>query len=392
MARTGISIQVSNAAFGGVPNVDSNSILFVAGAEAVSTGDLAFSLDTPYLLRSVNDLESLDITELNNPAIYRQVSGFYAPKSGINTTGTILWLVGSLTLTDESLIVDMIRETVLNGFQYRPRNILISQVDTFAARPLEMSAIQAAIDELYVEGFACVAILGDCLRGDIATVPPVDLSLEAAPMVALAVISDIVGVEASVGKIGGFMSTLSVGTSIGDASLSFFANEMYLVDMSLEDVYVNTPCASLSLADFNALGDAQYIFARTRPPMNGLWLNDGSTCDEATNALSTLEATRTLASIVDALRTYFTPFLNGKVPVDSDGDIDSTFKNVVLASARSRIVAPYISSGDISDANITLTAKDNDMIGTRTWEVTLAILPAPTLRWVDGYVFYVKSL
>ena len=32
------------------------------------------------------------------------------------------------------------------------------------------------------------------------------------------------------------------------------------------------------------------------------------------------------------------------------------------------------------------------MIGTRTWEVTLEILDAPTLRWIDGKVFYVKSL
>lgn len=392
MARTGISIKVSNAAFGGLPNVDANSMLIVAGATAVATGTIAFTLDTPFLLQSFEDLDLLDITEANNPDVYKQVQDFYAPKSGVNNTGTVLWLVGTATLDDETLIVDSVRETVLNGFEYRPRNILLAQANVFAGRPLEMSAIQTAIDQLYAEGFSTVAILGDCIRGDIASYALPGLSSEASPMVGVLVVSDTTSDIASVGKVGGFMSSLSVGTSIGDASLSKFADTMYIVDMTDATTYVNTPCASLSLAKFNDLGDKQYIFARTRPPYNGLWLNDGATAEEATQAISSLESGRTIGSMVDALREFLTPYLNNKIPVNSDGDIQSTYKQVVLDNARSKVINPYIESGDISDARITITAKDNDMVGTRTWEVTLSVLPAPTLRWVDGYVFYVKSL
>lgn len=49
-------------------------------------------------------------------------------------------------------------------------------------------------------------------------------------------------------------------------------------------------------------------------------------------------------------------------------------------------------AGDISDATIQIVAKNNDMQGTRTLEVTLGIQQAITLRWVEGFVFYVKSV
>ena len=252
--------------------------------------------------------------------------------------------------------------------------------------------MQAAIDELYTEGFSTVAIVGDCIRGNATTFTLPDLADQDSAMVGVCVVTDTLEGRPIVGKVGGFMATLSVGTSIGDASLSKFASSLYFVDMTAADTYVNTSCSKLSLTRINSFGTNQYIFARTRPPFNGLWLNDGATCTEASNAISTLEAARTLASLVDDLREFFTPYLNNKIPVNSDGDIQSTYKQVVLANARSSIIAPYIASGDISDARLTIEATDNDMVTNRSWKVTLAVLPAPTLRWIDGYVFYVSSL
>ena len=146
------------------------------------------------------------------------------------------------------------------------------------------------------------------------------------------------------------------------------------------------------MATLEGLGEKGYLFTRTRPPRNGLWWNDGATLNSPQNALSTLEAARTICAIADDLQSFFVPYINSRVPVSNTGDIQSTYKQVVLDNARATVIQKYIESGDISDARINLVAKDNDMVGTRTWEVSLAILPAPTLRWVDGYVFYVKTL
>jgi len=392
MAKTGIKIVVGNSSFGSNPNVNANSILFVAGAVAVATGDIAFTLDTPFMLRSLSDLDAFDITEANNPKVYRQVKDFYAPKKGLNNNGTVLWLVGMTTITTTTVILSAVRATVLSGFEFRPRNILIAQLNVFAGAPLAVSAIQTAIDTLYEEGFTTVAIVGDCVRGDVASYTLPDLSTNEAPMVGVLVVSDIQSAEACVGKVGGFMASLSVGTSIGDGSLPAFADSMYMVDMTGVSTYVNTPCAKLTLAKAEEFGTKQYIFARTRPPYNGLWLNDGATAEDSTTALSSLEMGRTLASLVDDLRYFLTPYLNTKIPVNKDGDIDAAYKQALLNELRSKVIVPYITSGDISDANVTLAAKDNDMVSTRTWKVSLSVLPSPTLRWIDGYVFYVTSL
>lgn len=397
MARTGINIQVSDTVLGGLPSVNANSLIVVCGAVATSGGGIAFSLNTPYMLQSRDDLKLLGIDATNNPAVYNQVSDFYAPKSGLNNSGTILWLVG---VSDDpadvaDLLAGWVRATVVNGNQYRPRNIIISLHPENG--DLDAKDIQAVIDELYTEGFATVALLSksmveDAINVAYATLP--DLAQAEAPMVGTVIVTNRQLDRACVGAIGGWMASLSVGTSIGDMQTSAFSNSLYYVDGTLNSgviTWINTPCANVTPSVINTLGDKQYIFARTRLPKNGLWLNDGATANSGENALSTLEAARTIASIVDDLRAYFINYINTPVPVNRAGDIDPTYKQTVVDGARSKVIQPYIPS-DISDADIQLVAKNNDMIGTRTWEVTLQILPAVTLRWVDGFVFYVNSL
>lgn len=408
MARTGVSIKVSDTVLGTTPQVNANSMLIVEGAVATTAqpGGVSFALDKPVLIHSVDELAGYNITQANNPAIYKQVSGFYQPTTGVNNTGTVLWLVGTgpVVWTDVTTftnkLLGWVRSTVVNGFQFRPRNILISAEPTVGAGTgaWDLSGLNDAAEQLYAEGFSVVMVLGAPAIGSLvnaATALP-DLSTSKAPFVGVVIVTDEVGTKADppatiVGRVGGFMASLSVGTSIGDASLQSFDSSLYFVDWDAQN-YTGTPCASVSTEVYNALGDKQYIFARTRPPKNGLWLNDGATANDPANALSTLEAGRTIASMVDDLRAFFTPYINNKIPVTTGGDIDPTYKQVVLDNARSSVITPYIESGDISDARLSLKALNDDMVGTRTWEVTLEILPAPTLRWINGYVFYVKSL
>lgn len=390
MANVGIDVKVTNTVLGGVPNVNANSILFVSSAAAVDDGDIAFALDTPYLLRSVDDLETLGITEDNNAAIVKHVNGFYNPVSGTDNTGTVLWLVGIAGGTQTfTKTAEVVLQTIANGFQYRPRNIIFAFGAT-ADKVMTPALAQSAIDNLYDEGFATVAIVpSDVVT---ATTPAtfadgiVDASTLNAPMVGVVAVRDVPTEGAITGRVGGYMAALSVGTSIGDVSLPPFDDVLYA------NATGTVPFTSFASADCKKVGDKQIIFARTRAPKNGLWLNDGATAADPATALSTLEAGRVIASMVDDLRAFFVNYLNNKIPVTSTGDIQPTYKQVVLDNARASVITPYIESGDISDARLSLVALDNDMVGTRTWQVTLSILPAPTLRWIDGFVFYVKNL
>lgn len=422
MAKTGIKVQVTNTVLGAPPQVNANSMLFVP----VNSKEDAQKLQTPKMLRSVNDLETAltGVSEAAKTRITKYVQSFYNPTSNVNNDGTILWLVGWSTVDtnvgylESNVIVNAVRATVDNGFEYRPRQIAI--IDDFdAAKNVPgregqcptyfneegIRLVKTAVTTLQNEGFYSVYVIGTLINASndeelsdpyVHTVIEFseDLKTYDAPFVAQCV-TEIDGVNQAAAIVG-YMSALSVGTSIGDGSFQAFAPKADIVAYTegAEDLNgvqrLNVSTLPPSLVD--TLGEKQYVFLRTRPPRNGLWWNDGATCADAATALSTLEAARTICSMVDDLRTFFVPYINSKVPVTAEGDIQSTYKQVVLDAATSFIVQPYVSSGDISDARIQLAAKDNDMVGTRTWEVTLSILPAPTLRWINGYVFYVKNL
>lgn len=398
MARTGININISNTVLAPPASVNSNSMLIVVGAKATSAGSgtVAFELGMPYKLTSANDLASYGITKANNKDLYEQVNDFYQPKAYVNNSGTILWIVGLADYT--SKIKDKlplwVKYTTVGGNEYRPRQILISNDPTKMTLAPDVTELQAAVMEMYAQAFStCIITDVGVITGDSSGLE--DLSKKASGMVGVVTFTKRQGSRAAVGAVGGWVSTLSVGTSMGDGSLSAFGTDLYFVDGTVSAstvTWLNSPCAAASQSMIDALSDKQYIFPVSRPPENGLWINDGSTAEDSSTALCTIEAARTIASVVDDLRAFFNKYLNTKIPTSKSGDIQSTFKQVMLDAARASVIQPYIDSGDISDATIQIVAKNNDMQGTRTLEVTLGIQQAITLRWVEGFVFYVKSV
>lgn len=396
MAKTGINIQVSNTVMGSPAQVNANTMLVVMGAKAETTGSMPFKLNTAYMLRSAEEAtETLGLTETNNAALLKEINDFYAPKSGVNNSGTVLWIYGCAEQFTQD--IKMVTATVANGFEYRPRTILFSidPAKTAQAQSADPTTLQAYNDKLYANGFATVMVTcSDVLdRDDLASAT--DMSKLIAPMVGVVAVTNKQASRACVGAVGGYLASLAVGTSIGDVSLGPFATQMYLLDGTISSGRVswkNTPCSTLMKTEYDQLGEFAYIFARTRPPQNGVYFNDGATAVDQSTALSSLENVRTIASMVDDLRAFLNPYLNTKVPVDNAGNINSTYKNVVESNAQSVVIQPYIYNGDISNARITIEALNGDFLGTRTWKVTLEILDAATLRWVEGYVFYVKNL
>lgn len=429
MAKTGIKIKTVDTVLGTSISVNKNSAL-IFDALCVTPQGTKFRQDVLHKLTSVQGLEALGVTKENNPIVYEQVSDFYHPSSFIDNTGTVLWIgfVSSDAMLQEAASDsvyphNLILQSTAVSFDERPRQIgfVFSynfDGDTFYEDPSNQVRIVrselATLSDDYdiravgVFNYVCITdIWEDSDEGFLAQFPSALTSGTVAPFVAVSITGKNYlstrkpgynVVEPTIGLTLGFLSSVSVGTSIGDGSLPAMTTPLYLYAFSpsesTDGAYPTacTSCSSLSKVVCDALGEKQYLFARTRPPRNGLWWNDGATVNDPDNALSTLEAARTICSMADDLQSFFVPYINSKVPVNEKGDIRSDYKQVVLDNAQAAVIQKYIESGDISDARINLVAKDNDMIGTRTWEVTLSILPAPTLRWIDGYVFYVKSL
>lgn len=423
MAKTGIQILVTDSVLGAPVDVNKNSaLIFEQGA--VTPQGAKFAANTLYKLTSVAGLAALGVDGDNNPIVYEQVRDFYRPSSTVNNEGTILWIgfIDSLQVGNSAAIASLIAQSVVNDFSERPRQIgFVLSYDYGQnhswSRP-DTEEIHEALLLLHESyDIRAVGIMNFVLADggvDSSYVGESELSKydtlanANSPFCAVSIVgkNDIKGLEDSeayeniiepaIGMTIGLLSSLSVATSIGDGTLPAMTEPLYVYALFAEGgtvaVAASEQCASLSKQTCDALGDKQYLFARTRPPRNGLWWNDGATANTPNNALSTLEMGRTICAIADDLQSFFVPYINTRVPVTSTGDIQSAYKQVVLDNARAAVVQKYIESGDISDARINLVAKNNDMIGTRTWEVTLSILPAPTLRWIDGYVFYVNNL
>lgn len=346
MARTGININISNTVLAPPASVNSNSMLIVVGAKATSavSGTVAFELGMPYKLTSANDLANYGVTEANNKDLYEQVNDFYQPKAYVNNSGTILWIVGLADYASkiEDKLPLWVKYTTVGGNEYRPRQILISNDPTKMTSAPDVTKLQAAVMKMYAQAFStCIITDVGVISGNISELE--DLSTKASGMVGVVTFTKRQGSRAAVGAVGGWVSTLSVGTSMGDGSLSAFGTDLFFVDGAVSAstvTWVNSPCASASQATIDALSDKQYIFPISRPPENGLWINDGSTAEDSSTALCTIEAARTIASVVDDLRAFFNKYLNTKIPTSKSGDIQSTFKQVMLDAARASVIQP----------------------------------------------------
>lgn len=397
MARTGIKIQISDSVLGAPLDVNATTMIF--SSEDTPTQDVISG-------RSLDELKSKGLDA--SSALYAAAQQYFNPSPTVSLDGNLLWVYGDIdVMTGATNICEAVRKTVANSFDERPRQLVFlarGGDDTGfggANKTTAENVIQAAISQLATEGIRVVAIVATPLDGgegeDINStiVNADDITKWNAPFVAVCPMSASVENKEVFGAVyvASTLATISVGTSIGDGGLSAIQTPSILaVEDDFGEMYGSVDVRTLSLAQVDMLGEKGYLFTRTRPPRNGLWWNDGATCNDPDNALSSLEACRTICTLADALQSFFVPYINTRVPVDNNGNIQSTYKQVVLDAARASVIQPYIDSGDISDARIDLVAKDNDFIGTRTWEVTLSILPASTLRWIDGYVFYVKNL
>lgn len=395
MAITGIKIVTTDTVLGQPIDVNTTSMIiasdtgYLAGGSAMSGRSVA------------------DFALLTDPFVQHCIELYFSEPAN---SGRLLW-VGNASTAEE--IKSAIRATTVQSFDRRPRQIaFVTALGADARAAFDPSTTQTILTSLATEGIRCVGViayipLSDLGSGelDINTVIDglEDATALSAPFVGLCLpisgwvqedqnLEDFAYSDGAVNVISS-LANISVGTSIGDGGLAAVTEPFEIpIQDTGSDYHGTIDVRTLSLAQLDKLGEKGYLFTRKRAPRNGLWWNDGATCNDPKNALSTLEAARTICSMADDLQSFFVPYINTRVPVTSTGDIQSTYKQVVLDNARAAVVQKYIDNGDISDARINLVAKDNDMIGTRTWEVTLSILPATTLRWIDGYVFYVKNL
>jgi hypothetical protein len=401
MAITKVNVFLQDTQLGVQQVNDGVAMLFSPGTPIDSTGDQpSLLIDTPLLFTSIDDAVSMgidaDYDEDNGVGLYFNMSEFFS-RAG---TGAKLWVClyneGSYsTVTaylNTNLFKSAVRATKAVLFDNRPRLIGILQTTDKAAPTTgglsadmltAIPALQTNLDALFGESIRAVGILDSGKIQSAATLP--DCATFNSRSVGVEITTTTKGKTASVGLRLGSYAAISLSSSAGEVARGPVAQTAYLMDAA------GTSVKTMAPADFDDLGAKQYLFMRERPQEPGVFFNDDATCNDPTKALSQIPYLRVGNSICDLAEWYFGRQIKAKVPVTTAGDISGTWKTSLLNDFDSKYLIPRINRGDASAISVDIQAVGN-FVETRKIQVTVSILPNPTLEQADIYVFYVSSL
>lgn len=425
MATTGIHISLKDTSIGSIQADESISCLVVdmAGAEANLPDDMV--LNTPYMITSVSAAEGLGITSEwanGNGAktmLYQHLNEFY----GAAAVGTKLWLILVQTTADNNFstanfytaLQPIVFKTISGSYKNRPRAIGFCQSKgTLPAPAYEedgvnnktdqeaLNQIQTFLTNMFELGIRMVGVFDGAYikQGTFSSATEIAKLMDCAamsyPNVAYCVTGSSPNGLSSVGRVLGVRASRNIAASIGNVSLGSVATEEYFTDSDLSSVSSNpktgTPVNGYDVTLANLIAPLGYIFTRNRLGVEGLYYNDGATCNATTMALNKIERVAVGNSVCDDAQMFLTYYINQNIPCDSSGQILQAFKNSAIAEFTSQYINPRVNAGQASAIDFDFKAKDDNYIQSEALEVTIRIVPNPAMREAFVTTFFVTSI
>lgn len=425
MATTGIHISLKDTSIGSIQADESISCLVVdmAGAEANLPNDMV--LNTPYMITSVSAAEGLGITSEwanGNGAktmLYQHINEFY----GAAAVGTKLWLILVQTTADNNFstanfytaLQPIVFKTISGSYKNRPRAIGFCQSKgTLPAPAYEedgvnnktdqeaLNQIQTFLTNMFELGIRMVGVFDGAYikQGTFSSATEIAKLMDCAamsyPNVAYCVTGSSPNGLSSVGRVLGVRASRNIAASIGNVSLGSVATEEYFTDSDLSSVSSNpktgTPVNGYDVTLANLIAPLGYIFTRNRLGVEGLYYNDGATCNATTMALNKIERVAVSNSVCDDAQMFLTYYINQNIPCDSSGQILQAFKNSAIAEFTSQYINPRVNAGQASAIDFDFKAKDDNYIQSEALEITIRIVPNPAMREAFVTTFFVTSI
>lgn len=450
MKRT-ININVINNAVGIPPSSDGVMMLLVKAVAVAPTFtlDRCYLLAKLADLTALGIDADYDAT--NGLAVYQQVSEFYGEAGdgallwlvGVDQGDAFATYVAAAAfdaLVRYTAQADFANRAKMIGFAYDVPSAVQSANDFPADVIASIAAIQTAQKRLFNLGYQWSAILDGYNMSD--TVTPSAIGTRAqddAPSVSLCITGTKGNGVSAVGMALGRFARISVGHGFGavadgpiTAQSAFLTNGVlrlaggvaltvgmtYLVqqdvityngadynpgdefvavtghtvfttatDGYLIQVNQYTDIKSEDPNDIDELGDKQYMFIRTWIEHNGYYWNDGATCDDPVDQLSSQEFNRVANKLSANALAFFIGPMGSNLPLDtSTGNVSQGWLNANQKQFTDQYITPLTQSGDISGAVMLVTGPNFN--ATRALNFTLTISPSPILGEVDGTVLF----
>lgn len=384
-----VDITITNGANGATnPNTD-GVFAVVAWAAAVST---TFVLEQPYLIRSLQDLTDLGVTDnVDNHRLYKFVSEFYneAPVGqplyifGVARNSAMAYPFTGSPAPIKALL-DYANGDIKGVFTiFHPSSYTGTYVDGLDQNVLTTAGtIQTYLDNYTDSAKAPLfAVMeGFAYQGIPADLP--DLTTNAYNRVGI-VLGDTesrsgstASKGAALGFLGGRLSAVAVQVNPGrvkDGALNNL-NEIYLVD----DV--------LSLHDIETIHDKGFITFRRHVGKGGIFFTNAPTAtDPATDDYRTLMARRIVDKAYRICYQVLVDELLSDVPTNQDGTIWAQYASEIEGRLRAAVGTNMASIGNLSSTDenpsgcVVTVDRTHNVVTTGTLPVTVGL-------FVKGYL------
>lgn len=384
MSLPNVKITLGNGNIGTVnPSDDGVAALLLTGTAVEGK----FALNTPYVLSGADGLQTLGITQANNPLIYKEVNAFYT-EAGEGAELHILAVSEATTLT--AMVADVadspirklldpaagrirlvgLNRTLPSGYEPTMNGCVDGDVQTAVA------AAQA-VAEGYLAKIAPVVILIPAMEWTGSTASIYQPREGSQNMVGVVLASDgKIGTtqSAAIGMILGRAADIAVNVSIGrvaDGSICA-SGAGFLMDGATPESHY---------AEWDALNDAGFIFFRTYIGKNGYYLNDDPTAIATTDDYCRLCLARVIQkAVVVCYKTYVDDILDN-ISVDPETGKIPTAMSKYYESVLTRSINSNM-EGEISGITIYIDP-DQDIITTGKLNVVARVTPTALLREIE---------
>lgn len=386
-----IKIYFQNGALNQVvPSPDGTLGIVCTGTAVAST----FALATAYVLRSLDQLTDLGVTDANNPSLYKIVADFYVQAG----EGTEVWI---MAFPDTVKLSDMVDQTqnyakkLIQAATGKIRGIVISRTPASgytmttedgldADVALAISNAQAlggyAADTLFAPIFTIVEGYG--YTGTAADLA--DLTQETNNRVGVFIGNTTgAGDNQAMGIIAGRIASTAVQQNIGRVK-----------DGPLSPVKTYIKSTPAELADVNMIHDKGYITFRTYIGRSGYFFNDDSLATKVTDDYNHLTARRTIDKAFRIAYDTLLDQLLDAIPVNANGTMQAPQVKTWQMLVENAIATQMTANGELSadatdpkDRGVQCYIDPNqNIVSTSMMNVAVRVRPFGYARYIDVYL------
>lgn len=392
MARPGVYLSRGNGAIGGLlPKEDGVTLLFVHSAKY--TADNTDSYFNPLVGYQLADFEALGITALSDgnagEFVWEHIKDFYSQATNGGELHVMFYpkdITYAVLLAAGLTSTHVVRlQNYLKAQSGRIKLLWFCQNPSFveATWAVSPNLFQSLADaefskvrpiDIIVEGRKMPTISGITL--DMRSYDAENVTIfwsrekaRTAELKATTNFSTLVDNFAAAGVLAGQLAAIDVASNPGDASLG------PIKGWNAVEFSNGTNIADVGDGQQDALDTKGFVFATTRPGVNGFFFNDSHTCTVITNDYAYVERNRVINKAVRLANVSYQKFVLGKVYIDpSSGKISVDTINAMTGDMRQTIEENM--TGEIVGGGTVVTMDPNqNVLTTGATNTLVEVLP-----------------